>query len=280
MFKILTTGKFYADGGAMFGAVPKVTWSRSYPADARNLCILSMHTGLVKTPDGRIIIIDPGVGTDCLKDSPAVFYGFHEMQDLVVMLRESGVEPAEVTDVVFTHLHFDHAGGAISGSKPLFPNAIHYVSRRQYEYEKSPHPLEHDSFLPNNTQQLEKAGLLQIVDDRLFISGGSSIGRARQITPYFTLHIYDGHTPGQLAATVITSDSRTVVFPGDIIPLASHVVPERISAYDINSGESYFSKMEILERVVADGSLTVFYHDVFMPFARVKRVGKSYKAIE
>ncbi|MDR0744244.1 MAG: MBL fold metallo-hydrolase, partial [Tannerella sp.] len=108
MFKLITTGYFYADGGAMFGAVPKVTWSRSYPVNERNLCVLAMHAGVVKTGNGRIIIVDPGIGRDQLNDSPAVYYQFYDTVDLCEELARTGIQPEEVTDVIFTHLHFDH----------------------------------------------------------------------------------------------------------------------------------------------------------------------------
>ncbi len=269
MFKLITTGYFYADGGAMFGAVPKVTWSRSYPANERNLCVLAMHAGVVRTNDGRIMIIDPGVGQDQLKETPAIFYQFYDTTDIRGALAQIEIRPEDITDVIFTHLHFDHCGAAIhknvnGKSEPVFPNAIHWVSRAQYENERNPHPLEAESFFPKNTEILEKAGLLRLVEST--------------IEPYDSLRIqlYDGHTPGQIAA-YIKDGSSTIVFPGDIIPLASHIVQERISAYDLCPTFSYNSKTEILEKGAANEQILVFYHDAYTPCAIIKKMRTSFK---
>ncbi|MDR2915326.1 MAG: MBL fold metallo-hydrolase [Tannerella sp.] len=269
MFKLITTGYFYADGGAMFGAVPKVTWSRSYPVNERNLCVLAMHTGIIETTDGRIIIIDPGVGQDQLKDTPAIFYQFYDTTDLCDALIQVGIRPEDVTDVIFTHLHFDHCGAAIRKNsngipEAVFPNAVHWVSRAQYENERNPHPLEAESFLPGNTEILEKAGLLRLVEST--------------IEPYecLRMQLYDGHTPGQIAA-YIKDGSSTIVFPGDIIPLASHIVQERISAYDLYPTLSYNGKTEILEKAAFDEQVLVFYHDAYTPCAIIKKVRSSFK---
>ena len=268
MFRLITTGYFYADGGAMFGATPKVAWSRSYPVNERNLCVLAMHAGLVVTGDGRIIIVDPGVGQDQLKDTPAIYYQFYDTVDICDSLLQEGIRPEDVTDVIFTHLHFDHCGAAVrknadNASELVFPNALHWVSRAQYDNERNPHPLEAESFLPENTTFIEKNGLLRIVE--------------ATAEPYESLQmrLYDGHTTGQIAVYIKTGLS-TIVFPGDIIPLASHIVLERISAYDLCPILSYNGKAEILE--AASGSdVLVFYHDACTPCASIKKVRSSFK---
>ena len=269
MFKLITTGYFYADGGAMFGATPKVAWRRSYPVNESNLCVLAMHAGVVVTGDGHVIVVDPGVGKDQLKDSPAIFYRFYDMVDICDSLKLIGIQPEDVTDVIFTHLHFDHCGAAVRKNsdgthKLVFPNALHWVSRAQYENERSPHPLEAESFLPQNTTFIEKAGVLRIVE--------------ATTEPYKSLRmkLYDGHTTGQIAA-YINDGSSTIVFPGDIIPLASHIVRERISAYDLYPTLSYDGKTEILEKAASNEHTLVFYHDAITSCASIKKLQSSFK---
>jgi glyoxylase-like metal-dependent hydrolase (beta-lactamase superfamily II) len=267
MFELIETGRFYADGGAMFGAVPKVTWSRLYPVNERNLCELSMHVGVVRTVDGRVVVIDPGVGCDCLNDTPAIGYGFHGMTDLVEALRaRTGVSPEDVTDVIFTHLHFDHCGGAVSGGKPVFPNAAHHVSRKQLEYYLNPHPLEKYSFLASAVEALATSGVLHVVESEEYVSES------------IRLRLYDGHTPGQTGAFLRASEGN-ICFPGDVVPLSSHIVAERISAYDLNPSLSWYAKIDILEQAVNDEALVVFYHDVATPCGKIKKVGASFKLL-
>lgn len=273
-FRLINTGCFYADGGAMFGAVPKVAWSRSYPANERNLCVLAMHAGVVRTDDERVIVVDPGVGQDQLKDTPAIYYQFYDTTDICDSLQQMGIRPEEVTDVIFTHLHFDHCGAAVRKQAngdlvPVFPNAIHWVSRSQYENERHPHPLEADSFLPGNTDALDKHGLLRFIE------------AAAQPYESLRMQLYDGHTSGQIAASIqvkaADAPNQTLVFPGDIIPLASHIVQERISAYDLYPTLSYNGKVEILEKAAANEHLLVFYHDAYTPCATIKKVRTSFK---
>jgi glyoxylase-like metal-dependent hydrolase (beta-lactamase superfamily II) len=276
MFKLITTGYFYADGGAMFGAIPKVTWSRSYPVNERNLCVLAMHAGIAGTDDGHVIIVDPGVGQDQLTDTPAIYYRFHNTVDICEVLRQTGIAPEDVTDVIFTHLHFDHCGAAVRKNangipEPVFPNAVHWASRAQYECERNPHPLEAYSFLPKNTDILEKAGLLRLVE------------AATEPFDGLRIQLYDGHTLGQIAVFVEAAgyaakgSASTIVFPGDIIPLASHIVPERISAYDLHPTLSYNGKIELLEKASSTGSVLVYFHDAYTPCSTIKKVGSSYK---
>ncbi len=268
MFKLITTGFFYADGGAMFGTVPKATWKRIYPVDSRNLCVLAMHTGVIKTETGRVIIIDPGVGVDFLQEAPAKYYHFHNTVNLCGELQKTGIMPEEVSDVIFTHLHFDHCLGAIRKNaanllEPAFPNASHWLSRTQYENQSEPHPLEAGSFTPQNINVLEKAGLVRIVES------------ATEPCERVNLKLYDGHTPGQIVVSVETESiegKRRIVFPGDVIPLSSHVVPERISAYDNDRACSYNGKIEILENFSSGNDIFVFYHDSYTPCAIIKKI--------
>ncbi|MDR3252888.1 MAG: MBL fold metallo-hydrolase, partial [Tannerella sp.] len=200
-----------------------------------------------------------------------IYYQFYETVDIAEALRQqTGIEAEAVTDIVFTHLHFDHCGAAVRTDadgrrRPAFPNAIHWTSRAQYDSERRPHPLEAQSFAKGNTGILEKAGLLRIIESTT--------------QPYesMTLRLYDGHTLGQICAVIKPLEGETAVFPGDIIPLASHIVLDRISAYDLYPTLSYDGKTEILERAATEGHRLVFYHDAQTPASSIKKLRSTYK---
>ena len=210
----IDTGYFYADGGAMFGAIPKTSWSRRYPSDARNACVLAMRT-LVIEADGRIILVDNGAGYKHLK--ALSYYRFFDLKDLHEALRERGIAPTDVTDMVFTHLHFDHCGyttlqdPAREALRLAFPNATHWVSRRQWENFRHPHPLEQDSYFPEDMQLVETSGRLRLIEEE-----------EMALTPHIRLKLFDGHTPGQIAVYCDLPE-RTYLFAGDVIPLAAHL---------------------------------------------------------
>ena len=134
--QIIDTGYFYADGGAMFGAIPKSAWSRRYPSDETNGCVLAMRSLVIKTDDGRIVLVDNGAGNKHLKQLS--YYRFFNLVDLGTELRNRGIQPEEITDVVLTHLHFDHCGYTTQKDESTghlflsFPNANHWVSRKQW----------------------------------------------------------------------------------------------------------------------------------------------------
>ena len=151
--QLIDTGFFHADGGAMFGAVPKTAWSRRYPSDEHNGCILAMRSVLVRDGNGKTVLVDNGAGNKHLKQLG--YYNFFDLVDLREELQRRGVACEEVTDVVLTHLHFDHCGYTTQkeeqpDGKPLFkmafPNATHWVSRAQWENFLHPNALETDSY--------------------------------------------------------------------------------------------------------------------------------------
>lgn len=263
-------GKFYADGGAMFGAVPKTAWSRRYPSDGRNGCVLSMRCGLVLTGDGRRILIDNGVGDRHI--GSLAYYRFFDRKDVGEELMRRGVRVEEITDVVLTHLHFDHCGYTVrrepeSGRLvPAFPNARCWVGRAQWENFLDPHPLESGSYFPDDLLPVHSAGLLRLVD------------ADTELAPGVRLRLFDGHTPGQLVPYVDLPE-RTVVFAGDVVPLAASVSPEWISAYDTQPLVSYREKIRLLEEAAQGRHLLVYGHDAYTPASEVKKAGRFYKAV-
>lgn len=224
--QLIDTGFFHADGGAMFGAIPKTAWSRRYPSDEQNGCILAMRTLLVRDGNGKIVLVDNGAGNKHLKQLS--YYNFFDLVDLKEELQRRGVACEEVTDIILTHLHFDHCGYTTQkeeqpDGKPLFkmafPNATHWVSRTQWENFLHPNALEADSYFIENMQATYDSGKLRLIESDT------------NLCPGIDLRLFDGHTPGQIAP-YITTPERTYVFAGDVIPLAASVSPLWISAYD------------------------------------------------
>ena len=266
--QIIDTGYFYADGGAMFGAIPKTAWSRRYPSNGTNGCILSMRSLLISTDTGRTILVDNGAGNKHLNQLS--YYNFFDLADLEEELRKRGVSPEQVTDVVLTHLHFDHCGYTTRKNEktgelsPSFPNAVHWVNRRQWENFLHPNPLEKDSYFIENMQAVADKGLLRLID------GDAGL------CPGIELRIFDGHTPGQLVP-YITTAGQTFVFAGDVIPLVASVSPEWISAYDTYPVTSYREKVRMLEEAAREGQALIYCHDAYTRCSTVKKVNNFYK---
>lgn len=268
--QLINTGYFYADGGAMFGATPRQAWSKRYPCDAQNRCLLAMRAGLVTTRCGRIILIDNGVGDKQLNRLKNTSYHFSDLVDLCDVLKKHGLTPDAVTDVVLTHLHFDHCGYTtryVNGVEtPVFPNAACWVSHAQWANSLNPNPLEADSYFRENMNVIARSGKLQLIDSDC------------DLCPDVRLRLYDGHTCKQIAPYVRWA-GRTVVFAGDVIPISAQVSPLWISAYDTQPLTSYYEKMRMLEEAAAEKQIVVYYHDACTPCSTVEKINHFFKAI-
>ncbi|MDR1738238.1 MAG: MBL fold metallo-hydrolase [Candidatus Symbiothrix sp.] len=250
-YKLLKTGYFYADGGAMFGAIPKRAWMRKYPSEADNCCRLAMNC-LLAWNERRVVVLDTGVGIREL--GKLSYYRFHDTQDIAMLVQAQGFEPDEVSDVVLSHLHFDHCGGCTyrdaSGALcPTFPKARHWVSVQQWHNYLHPHPLERDSYRADDMLPVADAGLLHLIDATTAIDDD------------LRLELYDGHTAGQIVSHIKT-DNISLVFAGDVIPTRAHVSNEWISAYDTHPTAAYDAKKRLKAQLSSSAQLC-FYHDAF-----------------
>ncbi|MDD2436828.1 MAG: MBL fold metallo-hydrolase [Massilibacteroides sp.] len=268
---IIDTGRFYADGGAMFGAIPKTSWSKRYPSNESNGCVLSMRSVLLRTTCGRNVLIDTGAGDKQLK--LLGYYHFFGMKDLKDELCAKGVAPEEITDVVLTHLHFDHCGYVTVVDQTTqtlrlsFPNARHWVSEAQWNAFLHPHPLEKDSFRRENMDLAFEQGLIR------------RIKKETELCPEVMLRLYDGHTKGQIVP-YIQKNNMMYVFAGDVIPLAASVSPTWISAYDTCPLQSYNEKMRMLEQAAKEKEVLFFCHDAYTVCATVRKIGSFFKVDE
>ncbi|MDR1526318.1 MAG: MBL fold metallo-hydrolase [Dysgonamonadaceae bacterium] len=252
-YKILASGFFHADGGAMFGAIPKRAWSRKYPSSDDNTCVLAMNCLLVWN-GSRVMVLDTGVGSREL--GKLSYYRFHHLRDMVALVRAEGFEPEEVTDVVLSHLHFDHCGGctrcdAEDAIQITFPKARHWVAQRQWENYLHPNDMEKESFRPDDLLPVFAAGLLQPVTDDDY-----------EIAPGFQLSVYDGHTEGQLVSSFET-EAGTGIFAGDVIPTRAHLPDNWISAYDTHPLDSLAAKIRLKKNRTGKPSQLFLYHDAY-----------------
>lgn len=262
--RAIETGSFRLDGGAMFGVVPKVLWSKTNPADENNRISMAMRAMLVEGK-GRRLLVDSGAGTK-LGDKMLNNYVI-ETEGLARALERNGVDPDSVTDAVATHLHFDHAGGYTyigeSGDLELvLPEAIHHIQRKQWEAALEPNDKDRASFFDENYLPIEKAGKLDLVDGETEIFAGVKVIETA------------GHTPGHQVVLVDTDEGK-LLYCGDLIPLASHINLPYIMSYDHLPLRTLDEKRNILERAAEEEWMLFFEHDPLIQACRVRRTEKG-----
>jgi glyoxylase-like metal-dependent hydrolase (beta-lactamase superfamily II) len=252
---LVNHGFYRLDGGAMFGTVPKTIWSRLIPADGEN-CIRLATRSLVVDAGERVFLADIGCG-EKWTDKLRAIYGIRNLPPA-----ESGFDPGRVTDIVLSHLHFDHSGG-ISRYKPgsgtevelSCPQARVHVQADNYETARDPNPRERASYLKENVEILEQADL--------HLTRG-----AEEITPGLWVHQNNGHTRGQQWLEV-RSGGESVVFPSDLVPTSRHLPLPYTMGYDMAAETLLEEKESFLSRAVAANWIVVFVHDPDVPAGRV-----------
>ena len=248
----LNTGFFKLDGGAMFGVVPKMIWNKLNPADNNNLCTWAMRCLLVES-NGKLIVIDTGIGTKQDKKFLDYYY-LHGDDSLEKSLRNAGYSLDEVTDVILTHLHFDHCGGAIcynndrSRAIPTFKNATYWSCEKHWQWATEPNPREMASFLKENISPIKESGQLK------FIEPGTS--------PFQNMDfIYvNGHTENQLLP-VINYKGKTIVYVADLIPSIGHIPIAYVMGYDTRPLISMEEKSKFLKEALEKKYTLFFEHD-------------------
>lgn len=261
----IEAGFLWLDGGAMFGSVPKPLWSRTNLPDERNRIRLAMRC-LLAEGHGRRVLVDVGLGDK----SDAKFRDIFRVEDgprLEDSLGAAGCAPEDVTDVVLTHLHFDHAGGATArteaGLVPRLPNARWYVQRRNWENAHAPNPRERASYLRENFDPLMEADVLELWD-----------GAAKPWPGFETIPV-DGHTRGQQVVRV-EGGGTAAYFVTDVIPTASHVRIPYVMGYDVAAIETMAEKRELLSRATAEKAWVVLEHDPETALARPVEEGGDF----
>lgn len=267
-FSAFHDGRFKLDGGAMFGVVPKVFWEREHPADASNRIDLDLRCLLAECGERRVLV-DVGMGDRWGEKQLGVFAIERRPRQLTAELAEAGITRESITDVVLTHLHFDHAGGALRAGdggalEPVFPNARHWVQKRHWDWAHDPSERDRASFRREDFDLLEAAGRLQLVD------GATEIMPGVRVTPV------NGHTTGQQVVEFHTGQG-VVAFVGDLVPFLSQLHVPWIMGFDLNPLLTVAEKKKFLTRAVEDGYILVFEHDPRFEAATVRFVDGRFQ---
>lgn len=269
--RLVDAGRFRLDGGAMFGVVPKVLWEKKSPADEKNRIQMATNC-LLLSGDNKNILIDAGIGYKSDEKFAKIFAIDYSEYDLNRSLQNLGITHDAITDVILTHLHFDHTGGATQINDngqvlPTFPKAKYYVQKSQLEWAKNPLEKDRASFLKENFQPLEEADQLVVLE------------KAGELFPGIELILVDGHTRAQ-QLVLIHGDERTMLFGGDLVPTASHLPVPWVMGYDNEPIKTIQEKKEILGRAVHENWLLFFEHDPEIRCVRVKEGEKGYEVDE
>jgi len=247
------TGNMKMDGGAMFGVVPKSLWSRQYHADENNMIGVSLRSLFVIDGD-RKILFDNGIGGKQDEKFFSYYYLFGD-DTLEGSLEKLGYGVEDITDMVLTHLHFDHCGGSVQYNEDrtrlqtVFPNARYWVGKDQWELALDPNRLEGASMFEENFKPIEESGQLELVEGNY------------QLTTTVGLRQYYGHTVGQLIGLIRYGD-RTIVNTGDLIPLLGNISMSWICGYDTQPLVALKEKEAFLKESLEQDYIYYFYHDL------------------
>lgn len=259
-------GFFRLDGGAMFGTVPKTIWSKLAPPDDDNRIRLAARSLIIRSED-RVFMVDAGIG-DRWTDKLRRIYDIQPRPD-----EGADFEPDSVTDIILTHLHFDHARGIFrarseaEGEVDLrYPEARVYVQAANYENAKTPNARERVSYIAEDVKLLERT--------RLVLTSGS-----QEVYPGIWVHRRDGHTRGHQWVEVKSGDA-SLVFPSDMVPTSRHLPLPYLMGYDVCAETLLEEKEELLSRAVAERWILVFGHDPDIAAGRITRDEKGHYALE
>jgi glyoxylase-like metal-dependent hydrolase (beta-lactamase superfamily II) len=269
----INTGNFKLDGGAMFGVVPKVLWNKLCPANSNNLIDMAMRSLLIEDEE-RLILIDNGIGNK----QDAKFYSHYELygdDSLDKSLAQYGFHRNDITDVILTHLHFDHCGGSIEkeGEKlmPAFKNAIYWSNEKHWKWATEPNAREKASFLKENILPIQESGQLQWIENNTRI-----ISEKVAFNENISIRFAEGHTASMMLPH-IQYKNKSIIFAADLIPMAAHIPLPYVMAYDMFPLTTLEEKRIFLEDAVSNDSILFFEHDPVNECGSLQRTEKGVR---
>jgi glyoxylase-like metal-dependent hydrolase (beta-lactamase superfamily II) len=262
--QIFSDGTYPLDGGAFFGVVPKVMWSRKVESDERNYVRAGLNSLVIRSETPRTgkqsVLIETGMGNK-LSERMRKFYGMPA--GLLDNLAAAGISPGDIDIVINTHLHFDHCGWNTVRDKsgkivPTFPRAKYYAPEGEWQYSR--HPSERDaiSYIPDNYDPLVASGQMTL------LKGGE------EIVPGISVETFPGHT-AHMQAVIVTSSGKTACYISDLIPTTAHIDLTWGMSFDLYPLDTIESKKRYYARAIPEKWLTVFTHDPKTPWAYVEK---------
>ena len=253
----VSDGLYRLDGGAFFGVIPKVMWSKRVQADEANYVPVGLNSIVIRTGD-HTVLIETGIGNK-LPERLAQIYG--QPAKLLDNLSAAGVAPDDIDIVINTHLHFDHCGWntVLRDGKavPTFPKAKYYVQHGEWEYARYPSERDGVSYMTNNYDPLISSGQMQLLRGD------------HEIVPGISVRVFPGHT-ANMQAVIISSGGRTACYISDLIPTSAHIDLNWVMAFDLFPLQTLDSRKRYYAQATPEKWLTIFTHDPKIPWAYVE----------
>jgi glyoxylase-like metal-dependent hydrolase (beta-lactamase superfamily II) len=266
---VVNTGFFRLDGGAMFGVIPKNLWQKSNPPDDQNRIKLATRNLLLENGKKKILV-DTGMGNKWDDKAKKIYDIDQQRNSIETSLQELNLKPEDITDVILTHLHFDHTGGSTKHENgkivPAFPNAKYFVHKKNYEWAMNPSERDKGSYIKENFAPLYEEGVLNLISDESFDDEIDFI-------------VVNGHTFGQQLLKIYDSEN-TILYCGDLFPTTSHVPLPYVMGYDLQPLITVMEKKKILPVAVEENWKLFFEHDPETVFASVINSDKGFKISE
>jgi glyoxylase-like metal-dependent hydrolase (beta-lactamase superfamily II) len=266
---VVNTGFFRLDGGAMFGIIPKNLWEKTNPPDGQNRIKLATRNLLLEN-GSRKILVDTGMGDKWDEKAKKIYDIDQKRNSIEIALHELNLKPEDITDVILTHLHFDHTGGSTKSEKdklvPAFPNAKYFVQKKNFEWAMNPSERDKGSYIKENFVPLFEQGVLNLISNESFDDEIDFI-------------VVNGHTFGQQLLKI--SDSKnTILYCCDLFPTTSHIPLPYVMGYDLQPLITVTEKKKILPVAVEENWKLFFEHDPETVLATVINTDKGFKVGE